>query len=161
MKILLCEDVEKLGYLGDVIEVNDGYARNFLLPQRKAVVPSEANIKALAEAKAKRAEDRKLAQEQLGRVAEEVSGAEVVLAAKANEQGHLFGSVGEHDIADNLRKQGFEISDDMVQLSEHIKQIGTHEVSLKVATGLTAKINVVVVSEDQAVESLSEDNEKQ
>lgn len=161
MKILLCEDVEKLGYLGDVVEVNDGYARNFLLPQRKAVVPSEANIKALAEAKAKRAEERKVAQEKLGRVAEEVSGAEVVLAAKANELGHLFGSVGEHDIADNLRKQGFEISDDMVRLSEHIKQVGTHEVNLKIATDLTAKINVVVVSEDQAVESLSEDNEKQ
>ena len=161
MKILLCEDVEKLGYLGDVVEVNDGYARNYLLPQNKAVVPSEANIKALAEAKAKRAEERKLAQEQLVRVAEEVGGAEVVLAAKANEQGHLFGSVGEHDIADNLRKQGFEVSDDMVQLAEHIKEVGTHEISLKVSTDLTATINVVVVSEDQAVESLSEDNEKQ
>jgi large subunit ribosomal protein L9 len=161
MKILLCEDVEKLGYLGDVVEVNDGYARNYLLPQNKAVIPSEANIKALAEAKAKRAEERKLAQEQLVRVAEEVGGAEVVLAAKANEQGHLFGSVGEHDIADNLRKQGFEVSDDMVQLAEHIKEVGTHEISLKVATDLTATINVVVVSEDQAVESLSEDNEKQ
>ena len=161
MKILLCEDVEKLGYLGDVVEVNDGYARNYLLPQNKGVVPSEANIKALAEAKAKRAEERKLAQEQLVRVAEKVGGAEVVLAAKANEQGHLFGSVGEHDIADNLRKQGFEVSDDMVQLAEHIKEVGTHEISLKVSTDLTATINVVVVSEDQAVESLSEDNEKQ
>ena len=161
MQILRCEDVEKLGYLGDIVEVNDGYARNYLLPQNKAIVPSEANIKALAEAKAKRAEERKLAQEQLVRVAEEVGGAEVVLAAKANEQGHLFGSVGEHDIADNLRKQGFEVSDDMVQLAEHIKEVGTHEISLKVATDLTATINVVVVSEDQAVESLSEDNEKQ
>lgn len=160
MKILLCEDVEKLGYLGDVVEVNDGYARNYLLPQNKAVIPSEVNIKALAEAKAKRAENRKLVQEKLVRVSEEVVGAEVVLAAKANEQGHLFGSVTEHDIADNLRKQGFEISDDMVQLTEHIKQIGTHEITLKVATNLTAKINVVVVSEDQTVESLSEDNKK-
>ena len=160
MKILLCEDVEKLGYLGDVVEVNGGYARNYLLPQNKAVIPSEANIKALAEAKAKRAEERKVAQEKLARVVEEVTGAEVVLAAKANELGHLFGSVGEHDIADNLRKQGFEVSDDMVKLSEHIKQVGTHEVTLKMASELTAKINVLVVSEDQAVESLSEDNEK-
>ena len=160
MKILLCEDVEKLGYLGDVIEVNDGYARNYLLPQNKAAIPSEANIKAPAEAKAKRAEKRKLVQEKLVRVSEEVAGAEVVLAAKANEQGHLFGSVTEHDIADNLRKQGFEISDDMVQLTEHIKQVGTHEITLEVATDLPATINVVVVSEDKAVESLGEDNKE-
>ena len=160
MRILLCEDVEKLGYLGDVVEVNDGYARNYLLPQNKATIPSEANIKALAEAKVRRAEERKLAKEKLGLVAEKVAGAEVVLSAKANEQGHLFGSVGEHDIADNLRSQGFEISDDMVQLTEHIKQVGTKEVTLKIAAGLVAKINVVVVSEGQSVESLSEDDKK-
>ena len=65
MKVLLCEDVERLGYLGDIVEVNDGYARNYLLPQNKAKVPSEANIKALAEAKARRAEQRKVAQEKL------------------------------------------------------------------------------------------------
>lgn len=160
MRILLCEDVEKLGYLGDVVEVNDGYARNYLLPQNKATIPSEANIKALSEAKVRRAEERKLAKEKLGLVAEKVAGAEVVLSAKANEQGHLFGSVGEHDIAENLRKQGFEISDDMVQLIEHIKQVGTKEVTLKIAAGLVAKINVVVVSEGQSVESLSEDDKK-
>lgn len=161
MKVLLCEDVKKLGYLGEIVEVNDGYARNFLLPQNKAVVPTEANIKSLAEAKARNAEKRKLAIEKLEQVAEAVGGAEVVLAAKANEQGHLFGSVNEHDIADNLRKQGFEISDNMVHLAEHIKQVGTHEVTLRISPELTAGINVVVVSEDQAVGSLSEDNEKQ
>jgi large subunit ribosomal protein L9 len=161
MKVLLCEDVERLGYLGEIVEVTDGYARNFLLPQNKAVVPTEANIKSLAEAKARNAEKRKLALEKLEQVAEAVGGAEVVLAAKANEQGHLFGSVNEHDIADNLRKQGFEVSDDMVKLAEHIKQVGTHEVTLKISPELTAGVNVVVVSEDQAVGSLSEDNEKQ
>jgi len=160
MKILLCEDIDKLGYLGDIVDVSDGYARNFLLPENKAVIPSESNIKALAEAKARRAEQRKLTQEKLKRVAEEVAGAEVVLAAKANEQGHLFGSVAEHDIADNLRKQGYEVSDDMVQLAEHIKQVGTREITLKITSDLTVGINVVVVSEDQAIGTLSEDNEK-
>ena len=90
-----------------------------------------------------------------------MDGAEAVLAAKANEQGHLFGSVGEYDIAENLRKQGFEISDDMVQLSEHIKQVGTHEVTLKIASGLTAGVNVVVVSEGQAIGSLGEDSKQE
>jgi large subunit ribosomal protein L9 len=148
MKVLLCEDVQDLGWLGDVVEVKDGYARNYLLPEGIATVPTEANIKALAGAKAKRAEERKLTFEKLGQVAEAVEGAEAVLAAKANELGHLFGSVTERDIAANLREQGFEIADDMVQLAEHIKEVGTHEVALKIGPDLTANISVVVVSED-------------
>ena len=147
MKVLLCEDVEKLGYLGDIVEVNDGYARNYLLPRQVAVVPSESNIRSLAEAKANRAEERKLVREQLTRAAEAVEGAEAVVAAKANEQGHLFGSVGEHEIAVNLREQGFDVADDMVQLAEHIKETGTHEVTLKLTADLTANISVVVVAE--------------
>ena len=154
MKVLLCQDVEKLGWLGDVVEVKDGYARNYLIPQRVAVVPTEANIKSLAEAKANRAHERKFALEKLTKVAEAVEGAEAVVAAKANEQGHLFGSVGEHDIAENLREQGFEVSDKMVQLDEHIKEVGTHEVKLKVAADLFATVSVVVVSQDGAIESV-------
>jgi len=160
MKVLLCEDVEDLGFLGDVVEVKDGYARNYLLPQAIATEPSEANIKALAEAKSKRAEERKLAGKQLERAAEAVEGAEAVLAARANESGHLFGSVTERDIAVNLREQGFEIADEMVQLSEHIKEVGTHEVTLKIAPDLTANINVIVVSQDESIESVSEDKEE-
>jgi len=148
MKVLLCEDVQDLGWLGDVVEVKDGYARNYLLPEGIATAPTEANIKALAGAKTKRAEERKLTFEKLGQVAEAVEGAEAVLAAKANELGHLFGSVTERDIAANLREQGFEIADDMVQLAEHIKEVGTHEVALKIGPDLTANISVVVVSED-------------
>ena len=161
MKVLLCEDVEKLGWLGDIVEVNNGYARNYLLPQGVATVPTEANVKVLAEEKTKRAEHRKLAREKLERVAESVEGAEAVIAAKANEQGHLFGSVTQSDIAANLRDQGLEVSDDMVKLTEHIKEVGTHEVKLKIASELTAKISVVVVSQDETVESIGEDNEKE
>jgi large subunit ribosomal protein L9 len=160
MKVLLCEDVEDLGFLGDVVEVKDGYARNYLLPQQIAVAPSEANIKSLSEAKTKRAEERKLTREQLGRAAEAVEGAEAVLAAKANELGHLFGSVTRRDIAANLRDQGFEVADEMVQLSEHIKQVGTHEVTLKITPDLTANISVIVVSEDEAIESAGEETEE-
>jgi large subunit ribosomal protein L9 len=171
MKVLLCQDVEKLGWLGDIVEVKNGYARNFLLPHGIATVPSEANIKVLADEKGKRAAERKVAAEKLGRVAQEVEGAEAVLAAKANEQGHLFGSVTEHDIAENLRAQGYEISDDMVHLGEHIKDVGTHEVTLKVSSEYSATVSVVVVSDspdateaeasgDQAVESAEHDKEE-
>jgi large subunit ribosomal protein L9 len=114
----------------------------------------------LSEAKAKRAEERKLSLEQLSRAAEAVEGAEAVLAAKANELGHLFGSVTRRDIAANLRDQGFEVADEMVQLSEHIKEVGTHEVTLKITPDLTANISVIVVSEDKAIESGSEETEE-
>jgi len=109
MKVLLCEDVKKLGWLGDVVEVSEGYARNYLLPQGLAVV-----------------------------------------ATKANEQGVLFGSVSARQIAANLREQGFEVADEVVQLPEHIKQIGTHTVTLRFADDLTATVNVVVVPEQES-----------
>ena len=161
MKVLLCEDVEELGWFGDVVEVKDGYARNYLLPQGVATVPTEANVKSLAEEKTKRVELRKLAFEKLEQVASAVEGAEAVVAAKANEQGHLFGSVSERDIATNLREQGFEVSDNMVHLDGHIKEVGTHEVALKISAELTAKVSVVVVSQDEKVESVDEDSKKE
>ena len=147
MKVLLCEDIEKLGFLGDIVVVADGYARNYLIAQRLAIVPNEANVRSLAEEKVRRAEERSLVRTQLERAAEAVEGAEAVITAKANEQGHLFGSVAAREIATNLREQGFDISDDMIKLPEHIKEVGTHEVSLKLATDLTATVKVVVVAE--------------
>ncbi len=157
MKVLLCRDIEKLGWLGDIVEVNDGYARNYLLPQQLAISPTEANVKSLADAKVRRAQERTLALEKLKQVVAAVDGAEAVVAAKANERGHLFGSVAEHDIAGNLREQGFEVSDDMVQLSEHIKEVGAHEVKLKLAADLFATVSVVVVSQDGTIDSIDKD----
>lgn len=149
MKVLLCEDIKKLGWLGDVVEVNVGYARNYLLPQGLAKIATPGSIRAIAEEKAKRAEERIRDSKRLESAAEAVNGAEAVVAAKANEQGHLFGSVSERQIAANLRAQGFEVADEIVQLPEHIKQIGTHAVKLKFAENVTATVNVVVVPEQQ------------
>ena len=162
MKVLLCEDIEKLGYLGDVIEVKDGYARNFLLPYGKATVPSEGNIRSLAREKAKRDNERKQVYKQLVSAGEAVQGAEVVIAANVNEQGHLFGSVSERDIAQNLRDQGFEIADRMVNIAHHIKEAGTYEVTIKLAPELTATVSVVVVSQDaQEGDEQEQSEEKQ
>jgi large subunit ribosomal protein L9 len=155
MKVLLCQDVEKLGWLGDVVEVKNGYARNYLLPYGVATVPTQGNIRSLADAKAKKTVERKLALVQLERVAEAVEGAEAVIASKANEQGHLFGSVTERDIAVNLREQGFEVADNMIKLSHghHIKEVGTQEVTIKLAAELTATVSVVVVPLVEGIES--------
>lgn len=159
MKVLLCEDIDKLGWLGDVVEVNTGYARNYLLPQGLAKVANEASIRAIAEEKARRAEQRKLEGKRLEEAVKAIEGAEAVVAAKANEQGHLFGSVSAHEIAANLREQGFEVRDEIVQLSEHIKDIGTHPVTLKFRDDLTATVNVVVVPEQQNEPEAEEDAE--
>lgn len=147
MKVLLCEDIDRLGWLGDVVEVKEGYARNYLLPQGLAKVAIEANIKAIADEKARRAEHRRTEMARLEETAKAVAGAEAVVAAKANEQGHLFGSVTARQIASNLREQGFEVPDDVVQLAGHIKEVGIHAVTLKFADELTCEVNVVVVAE--------------
>ena len=147
MKVLLCEDIRPLGWLGDVVDVRDGYARNYLLPQGLAKVATEANIRAIAEEKAQRAEQRLKERKRLERAAEAVDGAEAVLAARANEQGVLFGSIAERQIASNLREQGFEVADEIVKLPEHIKHVGTHDVQLRFAEDVSATVRVVVVPE--------------
>jgi large subunit ribosomal protein L9 len=147
MKVLLVEDVKKLGWVGDIVDVKAGYARNYLLPEGLAVVPTTGNLKAIAEEKAKRAEQRLVGRKKMEEAAAAVDGAEVVIAVKANEQGHLFGSVTEAQIATNLRAQGFEVADEIVQIGDHIKEVGTVSVTLKYADDLKAAVKVVIVAE--------------
>ena len=164
LAVLLCEDIEELGWLGDVVEVKTSYARNFLIPQGLAKVASDSNVRAIAEERDRRGEQRKSERIKLEEAAAAVEGAEAVVAAKANEQGHLFGSVTAREIAANLREQGFAIpdetaifaADDGVRLAggghgdRHwggIKEVGVHEVTLKFAEDLSCKVSVVVVAE--------------
>jgi large subunit ribosomal protein L9 len=161
MKVLLCEDIKKLGWLGDIVEVKTGYARNYLLPQGLAKVATEGNIRALAKEKAHRAEQRLHERRRIEKAVAAVNGAEAVLAARANEQGVLFGSITETLIAANLRTQGFEVADDIIKLPEHIKQLGTHNVTLRFADDLTATVRVVVVPEAVEEQPGDEKQEKQ
>ncbi|HAL45853.1 MAG: 50S ribosomal protein L9 [Planctomycetes bacterium GWF2_42_9] len=161
MNVLLCEDVENLGWYGEVVKVSEGYARNYLLPQRLAIVPSEAKIKSMAAEKAKRDEQRKVVIENFKKAAEAVENAEVVLAAKANEQGHLFGSIAEKEIAANLRSQGFQVEDKFVQLDSHIKEVGERTVKLKFAYDVFATVKVIVVPEAASTEAANESKEGQ
>ncbi len=160
MKILLCQDVKGIGWLGDIVEVKEGYGRNYLLPCGLGMIPTEGNVRSLAGAKAKRAEQRLGEEKRMAAAAAAVDGAEAVIAAKANEEGHLFGSVTARAIAANLREQGFEVADEIVYLSEHIKQVGSHKVSLRYSKDLVAAVNVVVVA-DGGVVTLPEDIKEQ
>jgi large subunit ribosomal protein L9 len=156
MKVLLCEDIKKLGWLGDVVDVTEGYARNYLLPQGLAKVATDGNIRSIAKEKAKRSEQRLQERRRIEKAVAAVNGAEAVLAAKANEQGVLFGSITEPMIGANLRSQGFEVADEIIKLPEHIKSLGAHEVTLRFTEDLTATVRVTVVAE-QAEEPAKEE----
>ena len=145
MKLLLHKDIPNLGYLGDVVEVADGYGRNYLLPQGLAVVPTEANVKAIQEERARKAEIRRLERENLVKVAEHINGAEVSIRARANDIGHLFGSVTEETIGSALREKGYEAQNKHIQLNEHIRQLGTQEVKLRFAEDLSATVTVHII----------------
>lgn len=145
MKVLLISDIEGAGRLGDVVEVKDGYARNYLLSRGLAVVPTEASLRSIAQERVKRAEQRIKERDRLENAAKAVDGAEAVVVANSNEAGVLFGSVTASQIAANLRQQGFEVADEVVELAEHIKHTGTHTVKLRYSEDLTVTVNVVVV----------------
>lgn len=145
MKVLLHTDIPKLGYFGDVVDVAAGYARNYLIPQRLAVEPSETNVQHIAEERAKKAEERHLVHQQLLKVAQSVNEAQLTITALANEQGHLFGSISETDIAEALRQKGFEIQARQVAIPQHFRQIDTYQVSLNFAEGIEATVTVDVV----------------
>jgi large subunit ribosomal protein L9 len=148
MQIILLEKVVNLGNLGEVVKVKDGYARNYLIPQRKA---KRATPAALAEFEARRAELEKAAAEKLAAaqaVAEKLTGTAVAVARKAGMDGRLFGSVGNADIADALKTAGFDVDKSAVRLPEGpLKAIGEFPVDVALHTDVVANITVNVVAE--------------
>jgi large subunit ribosomal protein L9 len=126
-----------------------------------AAMPSESKIRTMAEEKSRRSEQRRLVREQLEKLAEAVNGSVVEITANANDLGHLFGSVTERDVAELLRQKGFEIKDSMVRLSGgHIKELGTFDVSLKIAQDLRAGVQVRVISEQQQQQQQQQQQEQ-
>ena len=148
MQIILLEKVVNLGNLGDVVKVKDGYARNFLIPQRKA---KRATPAAMAEFEARRAELEKAAAEKLAAAqveAEKMNGVSVSVARKAGMDGRLFGSVGNADIAEALKAAGFAIDKSAVRMPEGpLKAIGEFPLDIALHTDVVANITVAVVAE--------------
>lgn len=148
MQIILLEKVNNLGNLGDVVRVKDGFARNFLIPQRMARRATESNI---AEFAAKRAELEKAAAGKLAAaqgVGEKLSGLTLQIPAKAGVDGRLFGSVTNFDIADALGKQGFKVEKAQVRLPNGpLKTVGDHPVSIALHTDVLCDITVSVLGE--------------
>ena len=145
MKVILLEDVKALGKKGQIVNVNDGYARNFILPKKLGL---EANNKNLNDLKLKKANDEKIAQEQLEEAQElgkKIEAGKVELAIKVGEGGRTFGSVSTKEIAAAVKEQmGYDIDKKKIQLKEANKALGTHNVPVKLHTKVTAELKVVV-----------------
>ena len=148
MQIILLEKVGNLGNLGDVVKVKDGFARNFLIPQRMARRATESNI---AEFAGKRAELEKAAGEKLAAaqaVGTRLSGLTLQIPAKAGVDGRLFGSVTNADIAEALGKQGFTVEKAQVRLPQGpLKMVGDHPVSIALHTDVVSDVTVSVLGE--------------
>ena len=148
MQVILLDKVANLGNLGDVVKVKDGYARNFLIPTKRARRATDTAIK---EFEARRAELEKAAAEKLSAaqaVGEKLSGKTVTISQKAGVDGRLFGSVTNADIADGLKKAGFDIAKAQVRLPNGpLKTVGEHPVSVAAHTDVVVEITVAVVAE--------------
>ena len=145
MKVILLQDVKALGKKGEVVNVNDGYARNFILPKKLGV---EANGKNLNDLKLQKNNEAKVAQEHLDaakKLAEELKAGKVVLTMKVGEGGRTFSSVSSKEIAEAVKEQmHLDIDKKKIQLKEQIKTLGTHIVSVKLHPEVTAELNVSV-----------------
>jgi len=148
MEVILLEKVGKLGGLGDRVTVKGGYARNFLLPQGRAVLANEANV---AEFEARRAELEKSAQEALDAAtarADALNGQTVAITAKSGDEGKLFGSIGTRDIAEASDQAGLTVDKSEVRLPEGpLRTTGDHEVQVQLHAEVFATITVSITGE--------------
>lgn len=146
MKLILTADVDPLGKRGDVVDVADGYARNYLLPRQKAI---KANEGALAQAEAireARIEAERKAKERAETIATQLVGSRVVLAAQAGDEGQLYGSIGVSDVVEGIKRfTGIELDRTQIEIAEPIKAIGLHEVQVKVHADVEFPLTLDVI----------------
>lgn len=147
MKVLLTETIDSLGIIGSEVNVAKGYARNYLIPQKKALIATPQNRKQLEQVKAKFelqiAKEKNIAEE----MAEKLQGVTVTIPAKVSEEDRLYGSISVRDIIEALDKQDITVEKRMVLLTDPIKQIGTYMVPIRVYKDVEPEITVEIVPE--------------
>jgi large subunit ribosomal protein L9 len=153
VQLVLTEDVTHLGKQGDLVEVKPGYARNYLLPNGLATIPTQHNLRLLdrykqrvQQAREARIADLRVLAEQIQRVPH------ITIEANANEEGHLYGSVGAPEVSRALKGKNLKVEPEMVRLEGPIKECGLYEVDLNLGYDTTAKIKTMVVPQKQAAE---------
>jgi len=150
MKVILQENVEGVGHLGDLLDVSDGFARNYLLPRRKALEASTRNVKAVEHAKRVVAEKARKEKLEIEQVAKKISAVSLTVTAQVGKDDKLFGSVTVKDIAEGLAAQGLEVDRRKIQLTQPIKELGTFTVPVKLHRDVTASVSVQVVKKQEA-----------
>ena len=157
VQLLLTENIDNLGIVGDVVDVKLGYARNYLLPHGLATTPSPGAIKAV---EARRAEVERQLREQRAQqeaLIARLEDHELTLQRAANEEGQLYGSVSQADIAAELQEAGFNINEPDVRIGESIKHLDSYEIPIQIAKDLKTQIKLWVVSDKPAEELMAEE----
>ena len=148
MKVILKEDIPKLGRMGQTVDVARGYGRNYLLPQGKAIVATSKNVKALEHERMLIQRKADLARKEAEGLAGKIKGMTLTLTRKVVEEDKLYGSVSVSDIAQALEEAGVEIERKLIKLDEPIKSLGEFKVAIKAHHDVTAELKVQVVKED-------------
>ena len=149
MKVILKEDIPKLGRMGQTVDVARGYGRNYLIPQGKAIVATSKNLKALEHERMLIQRKAELARKEAEGLAEKISGVTLSLSRKVVEEDKLYGSVSVSDISQALQEAGVEIERKLIKLEEPIKSLGEFKVPIKVHDNVTAEVTIQVLKEEQ------------
>ncbi len=147
MKVILKEDVKSLGKMGDIVNVAEGYARNYLIPQKIAVEALTKNVKALEHQKKAIDEKAKKVHAAAETLAAKIGSMNVSIKAKAGEEEKLFGSITAMDISNALKEQGIDIDKKQIHIEETIKRLGAHTVQIKLHHNVAAQLNISVIAE--------------
>ena len=151
-KLLLIKDVEDLGRSGDIVTVKPGFARNYLLPRGMAIVADKPSLRMQARLKAEREMQAALDKKEAETVASNIEGISLTKIVKVDHEGHMYGSVSAHDIVDLLlTNYNIVLEKSAVGLKHPIKTTGVHHVTIKLKEGVTASINVKVISDQEVV----------
>jgi len=148
MKVILTENVESIGQIGDVLNVASGYARNFLLPKGLAMEASGKNVRQLEHKKRLLAQRREQQRQEMLSVAEKLHAVTVSLRRKVSEDDKLYGSVNVTDVAKSLEDQGFHVAKKDIELDQPIKQLGEFSVTIRVGVGVSTSVRVVIEKEE-------------
>lgn len=149
MEIILLEDIFNLGYKDDIVKVKPGYARNFLLPTRKAIVANKVNKEEHVKTLAENAHVEQANRDAAKGLVEKLQALKISIAAKASEKGKIFGSVSTIQIAENLKQQGFEVDKRNITITDlsSLKQLGTYTATIRVYKDIFATVDFAVVGE--------------
>lgn len=150
MKVILQETMEGVGHLGDLLDVKDGYARNFLLPRKKAVLADSRSIKAFEHIKRVAAERAKKEKVEIETHAKSISAVSLTVETKVGKDDKMFGSVTVKDIAEGLAEKGFVVDRRKIQLEQPIKELGTFTIPIKLPRDVTATVVIHVVKKQEA-----------